>query len=138
MIALFSRWKLKDGCPSELAAALEQLSNAVREREPGTLVYTVQLPAPCPPIGPPPDYAVSDDPDAIVPVERNQLVFYEVYRDAAAFSEHLRGPVRDFMRDNRHYFVTPWQGHPRPEVVYLEPQSVFVRAGLGAEVAAVR
>jgi uncharacterized protein len=137
MIALFSRWKLKDGCPSELLAALDKLSTAVREREPGTLVYTVQLPAPCPPIGPPPDYAVCDDPDVIVPVEQNQLVFYEVYRDAEAFSEHLRGPVRDFMRENRHYFVTPWQGHPRPEVVYLEPQSLFVRSHLAAEVAAV-
>jgi quinol monooxygenase YgiN len=135
MIALLSRWKLKDGCPAELASALEELTSAVREREPGTLVYAVQLPAPCPPIGPPPDYAVSNDPEVVGTADRDELVFYEVYRDPEAFSQHLRGAVRDFMRENRHYFFTPWQGHPRPVVMYLEPQSLFVRSSLSAEVA---
>jgi uncharacterized protein len=134
MIALFSRWKLKAGCPPELSAALEHLATAVRDREPGTLLYSVHLPAHCPPIGPPPEYAVSHDPSAVGSAERNELVFFEVYRDAEAFSEHLRGSVRDFMRDYRHHFFTPWQGHPRPEVVYLDPQSLFVRSALHAEV----
>jgi hypothetical protein len=62
MIALFSRWKLKDGCPPELAAALEELAARVKRGEPGTLLYSVSLPAPHPPIGPPPDYPVSYDP----------------------------------------------------------------------------
>jgi quinol monooxygenase YgiN len=138
MIALLSRWKLKNGCPPEFASALENLASAVRDREPGTLVYAIHLPAPCPPIGPPPDYAVSDDPEVVGSVDRNELVFFEVYRDAGAFSEHLRGAVRDFMRENRHYFHTPWQGHPRPQVVYLEPQSLLVRSSLTAEVATPR
>jgi len=136
MIALFSRWKLKDGCPPELMSALERLTSAVRDREPGTLLYSVHHPAPSPPIGPPPDYRVSDDPEVVGSPDRNELVFFEVYRDAEAFSEHLRGAVRDFMRDHRHYFLTPWQGHPRPDVVYLDPQSLFVRSALHAEVEA--
>lgn len=37
MIALFSRWELKDGCPPELAAALEELAARVKRGEPGTL-----------------------------------------------------------------------------------------------------
>ncbi len=134
MIALFSRWTLKNGCPPELRAAVERLASAVRDGEPGTLLYSVHFPAPCPPIGPPPDYAVSHDPAVAGSVDLNELVFFEVYRDAEAFSAHLRGAVRDFMRDHRHHFLTPWQGHPRPEVVYLDPQSLFVRSALHSEV----
>ena len=132
MIALLSRWKLKKGCPPEFKAAVEKLAAAVKEQEPGTLVFCVNLPAPHPPIGPPPEYAVSDDPEAIRPVEDNELVFFEVYRDAEAYSAHLRGPATQFRRDQIDHFVTPWQGNPRPEVLYLDPQSVFVRAALAS------
>jgi quinol monooxygenase YgiN len=130
MIALFSRWKLKDGCPPELAAAVRKLAAAVEESEPGTLVYSVNLPAPHPPIGPPPDYGVFGESTPLAPEKLNELVFFEVYRDAQAFSDHLRGPVVAFMRDVRHHFATPWQGHPRPEIMYLDPQSLLVRAAL--------
>src|ERR1700759_1745583 len=121
MIALFSRWKLKDGCPPALATALDELTSAVRDREPGTLVFAVNLPASHPPIGPPPDYAVSTDPDAVAPVDANELIFFEAYSDAAAFSAHLRGAFNEFMRTNRDHFATPWQGNPRPEITYLDP-----------------
>lgn len=127
MIALFSRWKLKDGCPPELAAEIEALTAAVRAQEPGALVYTVSLPGPHPPIGPPPEYAVSDDPSVLHPVPQSELCFFEVYRDAEAFSQHLRGAAREFLKDNAHFFETPWQGHPRPEVTYLDPRSMVVR-----------
>jgi quinol monooxygenase YgiN len=130
MIALFSRWKLKDGCPPELEAAIEELTAAVAGREPGTLAYSVSLPAPHPPIGPPPEYAASHDPEVIRPVDRTEIVFFEVYRDAEALSEHLRGPVKEFMRQNRDFFATPWQGHPRPEVIHLDPRGIFGRAEL--------
>lgn len=131
MIALFSRWKLKDGCPPELAAALEELAARVKRGEPGTLLYSVSLPAPHPPIGPPPDYAVSYDPGLPTNGHGNELVFFEVYRDAEAFSEHLRGPFSEFLDGNRDHFVTPWLGHPRPETTYLDPHSIFVRSALG-------
>ncbi len=132
MIALFSRWKLKDGCPPEFRSALEGMTSDVLGREPGTLMFSVNLPAPQPPIGPPPEYEVCPDPDLMQPPERGELVFFEVYRDAEAFSEHLRGTFQEFMRENRHFFYTPWQGHPRPETVYLDPQSLFVRPALTA------
>lgn len=130
MIALFSRWKLKDGCPSELVAAIEELTAAVASQEPGTLTYAVSLPAPHPPIGPPPEYAVSHDPDVIRPVAQTEIVFFEVYRDAEALSDHLRGAVKEFMRKNLDHFATPWQGHPRPEVIHLHPTGIFGRAAL--------
>jgi quinol monooxygenase YgiN len=127
MIALVSRWKLRDGCPPQFAAALEELTTAVRSQEQGTLMYSVHIPAPHPPIGPPPEYSVSNDPDIAKPIPPSELVFFEVYRDADAYSEHLRGVVNDFMLKNRDYFHTPWLGHPRPETTYLDPKLVFVR-----------
>jgi quinol monooxygenase YgiN len=130
MIALLSRWKLKDGCPPELAAAVDALTSDVKHGEPGTLLYSVSLPAPHPPIGPPPDYVVSHDPGLPRNGNRNELVFFEVYRDAEAFSEHLRGSFRLFLDGNRDHFVTPWLGHPRPETTYLDPHSLFVRSAL--------
>jgi quinol monooxygenase YgiN len=130
MIALFSRWKLKDGCPPGLTKAVEDLTASVQSSEPGTLLYSVNLPAPHPPIGPPPDYTVSYDPDPGQTSSRNELVFFEIYRDAEAFSEHLRGTFRDFLNQHRDFFTTPWQGHPRPETTYLDPSSMFVREAL--------
>ncbi len=129
MIALMSRWKLKNGCPTELADAVRELAAAVREKEPGTLVYSVNLPGTHPPIGPPPDYAPVEGIESR-PGDPTDLVFLEFYRDARAFSEHLRGPVVEFMKNYRHFFATPWQGHPRPEVTYLDPQALFVRESM--------
>lgn len=130
MIALVSRWKLKNGCPPELTAALEELTAAVESQEPGTLMFAAHLKAPHPPLGPPPEYEVSDDPDAVRAVEQAELVLFEVYRDAEAYSAHLRGPATEFRRQNSRFFITPWQGHPRPEVIYLDPRSAFVRSAL--------
>jgi hypothetical protein len=127
MIALLSRWKLKDGCPPQFAAALDALTAAVRTQEQGTLMYSVHVPAPHPPIGPPPEYPVCTDADLAQPIPPKDLIFFEVYRDADAYSEHLRGAVNDFIRNNRDYFETPWQGHPRPETTYLDPRLLFVR-----------
>ena len=132
MIGLISRWKLKNGCPPPFAAALEALTAAVRDTEPGTLVYSVHLPGPHPPIGPPPDYGVDHDPDLAQPVPATHVVFFEVYRDAEAYSEHLRGAVTEFMRANRDFFDTPWQGHPRPETTYLDPRCLLVREDVAA------
>jgi len=130
MIALFSRWKLKDGCPPQFAAALDTLTKAVRAQEPGTLMYSVHVPGPHPPIGPPPEYEVCNDPDLAQPLAPNDLIFFEVYRDADAYSEHLRGAVNEFIVANRDYFHAPWQGHPRPETTYLDPKLLFVRPGI--------
>lgn len=134
MIALFSRWKLKDGCPPQFAAALDTLTKAVRAQEPGTLMYSVHIPGPHPPIGPPPEYEVCNDPDLAQPLPPNDLIFFEVYRDADAYSEHLRGAVNDFIVANRDYFHAPWQGHPRPETTYLDPKLLFVRPDIEGNV----
>lgn len=130
MIALFSRWKLSNGCPPEFAEALAELKAALESEEPGTLMFSFSFPAPHPPIGPPPEYAVAGE-ERVIPLgDQKEVVFFEVYRDAQAFSEHLRGPFRRFLDQHRHFFHTPWQGHPRPETVYLDPRSVFVRSDL--------
>lgn len=131
MIALYSRWQLKNGCPPELKAALEGLMAAIEAREPGTLMFSVSFPAPNPPIGPPPEYAVyADVHETRADEAQTEIVFFEIYRDAEAFSAHLRGPFADFLQEHRNFFATPWQGHPRPITTFLEPRSAFVRAAL--------
>ena len=134
MIVLVSRWELRDGCPPEMKAALEALTTAVKSEEPDTLMFSVSAPAQHPPIGPPPEYAVdhamSHADLSIPPSEQREVVFFEVYRDAEAFGKHLRGPFADFLTKYRHLFQTPWQGHPRPETIYLDFQSLFVRSAL--------
>ncbi len=130
MFSVVSRWKLKNGCPPELEAALEKLRTAVEDEEPGTLVYNISFLAPNPPIGPQPDYAVCDDMKVVAPGDQTELVFFEIYRDAEAFSDHLRGPAARFMAQNREFFATPWQGRPRPETIFLDPRHTFVRSAL--------
>lgn len=132
MIGVISRWKLRDGCPPELEAALEALRDAVQRDEPGTLMYSVGFPAPHPPIGPGPDYGVAGETKTYPAAEQTEVVIMEVYRDAEAFSAHLRGAHADFMAKNRHFFATPWQGHPRPDVSYIDPRFLFARAEIGA------
>ena len=130
-IALFSRWKLKNGFPPELAASVEQLPAAVRAQEPKTLVFSVHVPAADPPpIGPSPEYEVRRDlfePSESVPTE---LVFFEVYKDAEAFRDHLRGPFQSWLTDNRDFLQMQWTGRARPETTYLDPSSIWVRSAL--------
>lgn len=134
MIALVSRWKLKNGCPAEMMAGLQELSASVKRDEPGTLLFSVNVPTGNPPIGPPPEYAVdkavSDAEWKIAPDKQSEIVFFEVYRDAEAFGKHLSGPFADFLKTYRHFFQTPWQGHPRPETIYLDPKLCYVNATL--------
>lgn len=126
MVALISRWKLKNGYPPALAERVAALVTAVRRDEPGTLVFAASLPAPPPPIGPPPDYAVHHE-LASAPAPATHLVFLEVYRDEEAFGAHLRGPFLAFMDEELDHFEAPWQGRARPEVTYLDARAVLAR-----------
>lgn len=128
MIVLVSTWKLADGCPHELKLALDVLVSEVKRHEPGTLMYMVSLRTSPPPIGPPPDYHVfhslsSQD----LPDKPTEIVFYEMYRNAEAFSEHLKGPALKFVAKYREYFQTPYQGQVRPVTMYLDLSGGFIR-----------
>lgn len=109
---------------------MEELKISVAREEPGVVIYNIGFSAPHPPIGPPPDYAVSGEMTEVPASEQTEVVFFEVYKDAEAFSAHLTGAFARFLAKNRHLFATPWQGHPRPEVLYLDPRHGFARQAL--------
>lgn len=130
MIALVSRWQLRDGCSEELGRALDGLREEVEQNEPGTLAFSVGTPGDWPPIGPPPEYEIAELADLgppAPPARAQELVFIEVYTDAHAFAAHLRGSFRTFLDRHRHHFATPWQGHPRPAITWIDPRWVMAR-----------
>lgn len=64
------RFTLKDGAAEAFDTLVAEASEGIRNLEPGTLVYVSHLVEGAP----------------------NQRIFYELYRDRAAFDEHERQP----------------------------------------------
>ena len=131
MLALIARWPLKNGLPDELAKTLKTLADSYRS-EPGTLWYSVNLPAAAPldadrrPLEPPPS--------PIPSAAQNEIVFFEIYRDAEALSAHIHGPVfTEFRKANLHHFVERENnpGWVDSQVTFLDPQSSLLQSGLG-------
>ena len=135
MFALLTHWKLRDGCPPQLQAAIEELTRAIESEEPGTLFYSVSLPGPYPPIGPPPEYAVSPEVVPTPPRDMNELVFFEIYRDDKAFSDHLRGAVRGFHAQQPPLFSNPMAGTSEAQDD-LSRSTVLVRSGSNGRIGA--
>lgn len=112
--AVCARWFAWPECLAEAEAALTQLVEDVRAGEPGTLIYLVQrarggsLPPPAP----------------------GEIVFFEVYRDEAAFRAHLKGRIyTDFLASYGGLFV-PAAGEgagPFIEFTVLDSISGFAR-----------
>ena len=104
MISLISIWKLVKGCPPELEEALRNIAEKVKQNEPETLTYKVNLQAPFPldskfnPLEPPPK--------PIPLKEQTEVIFIEVYKNAEAFSNHIMGKIfNEFREENIKYFV---------------------------------
>ncbi len=74
--ALFVRFTVRPGAEAAFDELVTQTTAAIREREPGTLVYAC--------------HQVTDSPQ--------QRTFYELYRDRAAFDAHEEQPhVKHFL-----------------------------------------
>ncbi|MBB5020469.1 hypothetical protein HNQ59_003789 [Chitinivorax tropicus] len=103
MILLTSRWELLAGCPPALKAELDGLPERIRQDEPETLLYQVNLQAPAP-LGA--DGAPIEPPPPPIPLDKQQYVtFMEMYADAQAFSRHIHGPIfQRFLQDFGHCF----------------------------------
>lgn len=127
-ICLISRWKLKNGLDEALLQTLQSLAAKVEAAEEHTLLYRVHLQANYPldnkfdPLDPPaPNIPLS---------EQKEVVFVEVYKDAEAFSEHVKGTIfNEFLRSTLHYFQPdPTRGGwPVTENSMLGLQSGFER-----------
>jgi predicted enzyme related to lactoylglutathione lyase/quinol monooxygenase YgiN len=113
-VSLISRWFVKPGCGKKALAALRRAAEEVEAREPHTLTYRVHV-----------QYA--GDLQPLPPVDPLSILFFEVYRDAQAFDDHLNGPVfTTFVRDHGHLFVQAG-GKPYTTVDFLTLHAGFTR-----------
>ena len=96
MFGLVVRFTLKDGATADFDRLMEMTVPEIHRREPGTLVYAVHR----------------------VEGEPNTRVFYELYRDRAAFDEHERQEhTRRFLTERERYLSGP------PQVDFLALQT---------------
>jgi quinol monooxygenase YgiN len=96
MFGLVVRFTLKDGATADFDRLIEITVPEIRRHEPGTLVYAVHQ----------------------VDGEPNTRIFYELYRDRAAFDEHERQEhTRRFLAERERYLSGP------PQVDFLALQT---------------
>ena len=94
MFGLVVRFNLKEGSAEQFDALTRDVVAAIRDAEPGTLIYAC--------------HAVEGDADA--------RIFYELYRDRAAFDDHERAEhVNRFHEKKAQYLA----GEPRVEFFTL-------------------
>lgn len=128
MITLISRWTLRDGCSPELAAVLEDLAAQVEAAEPRTLAYSVHLAAPSPLGGD--QLPLVPQPSPIDLAQQTEVVFFEVYADAQAFSDHVRGPTfQAFLAAHRSAFYADPSNPdmPHADTTFYARESAFFR-----------
>jgi predicted enzyme related to lactoylglutathione lyase/quinol monooxygenase YgiN len=114
-VSLISRWFVKPGCGEAALKALTHAANEVRAREPGTLTYRVHV------------QHSGDKLQSLPPVDPLSILFFEVYRDAQAFRDHLDGPTfTGFVRDHGHLFLQAGGG-PYTTVDFLTLHAGFTR-----------
>ncbi len=132
MISLISKWPLKDGCPDELKYQLEHLAEKVKAEE-GTLMYIVNLQARAPLDSY--EKALKPQPEPIPHEQQVEVVFLEVYRNAQAFSDHVRGEVFNAFRIKTLKYFQPdpmSEGWPITKTEFLTRQSDFIKPGASA------
>jgi uncharacterized protein len=125
-VSLISRWFVKPDCWDEALTALKAAEAEVRAREPGTLTYRIHVGSP-------------DKLQSLPPVDGFSILFFEVYRDAAAFKKHLKGPTfTTFVREHGRLFVPAADGKPYTSVDFLSLHAGFTRQEDAAVVEAGR
>jgi quinol monooxygenase YgiN len=96
MFGLVVRFQLQDGATADFDRLAKMTVSEIQQHEPGTLVYAVHE----------------------VEAEPNSRVFYELYRDRAAFDEHERQVhTRRFLTERERYLSGP------PQVDFLALQT---------------
>ncbi|MCM8535778.1 MAG: antibiotic biosynthesis monooxygenase [Lentisphaeraceae bacterium] len=123
MVSLISKWQLKDGCPKDLQKLLIDIAPKVKDSEDGTLMYSVHLTA-----KEPSDSASSCDLE-----KQTEVTFFEIYKDAEAFTLHVNGPVfTTFRKESLQYFKEDPnnKGWPITQTEFLNIESQFIRTAL--------
>src|SRR6267154_915971 len=93
MYPLISKWTILPGKETVAIAALKILALKVRDGEPDTHVYLVHVP----------DFT---QPNLPTPAQ-GEVIFFEIYKDEAAFQAHLHGKVfTTFVKDHGDLFLS--------------------------------
>lgn len=122
MYSLTSTWTLKRGKEKPAITALRRLAQQVKKHEQGTLIYLVHVP---------------DMTQASLPTPSNfEVVFFEVYRNKAAFCAHVNGPrFQEFVARHGDLFLSTKGecadaksvGKPFTTVEFLQRKAGFIR-----------
>ncbi|MES3021479.1 MAG: antibiotic biosynthesis monooxygenase [Pseudomonadota bacterium] len=114
MITIIAKWTILKGCREPALAALSVLAREVEQQEPFVLMYTIHTP----------DMGVPSFPTP----QPDEVDFFSVFTDYAAFQQHLNGPVFQAWADKyKQYFLTNASGL---FVIseFLQREAGFVRA----------
>ena len=127
-IHLVSKWKLKQGLTAELHQMLQGLAQQVEAAEENTLMFRVHVQRRVPLD----TYhnAIVPQPNPIKYSLHSEVIFQESYRNAEAFSAHVKGPIFTAFREKtlRFFKEDPMQeGWPLMETNYLQVESGFSR-----------
>lgn len=122
MFTLTSTWTIKQGKERPAIAALKRLAQQVQQGEEDTLIYLVHVP----------DMRLES-----LPTPSNlEVVFFEVYRDKAAFCVHVNGPLfKGFVAKHGNLFLSTKGvcgggasvARPFSTVEFLERKGGFIR-----------
>jgi quinol monooxygenase YgiN len=116
MYPLISKWTVLPGKKKQALTALKALALQVKAKEPGTLMYTVHTP----------DFSQANLP---TPPE-NEIVFFEIYKNKAAFDTHVNGPdFKNFVKKYGNLFL---QSNKQPYVSLeiMKHEAGFIREGI--------
>lgn len=128
MFPLISVWTISKGNEKACIAALKRLAKQVEQQQEGTLAYLVHVPDMSQPSQPTP-----------TPL---QVVFFEIYKDEAAFLEHVNGELfNHFVNRHKQLFlcleVKDKKGEkikwPYTTVEFLTRQAGFIRPELTSQ-----
>ncbi|MDF2430995.1 MAG: hypothetical protein JWP44_626 [Mucilaginibacter sp.] len=117
MYPLISIWTILPGNEAKVIKALKELAKKVEQTQSGTLAYLVHTPNMTQPSLPTP--------------AAGQIVFFEIYKDKAAFDEHVASEAfTDFVRIYGPLFLSTSKGGPYNSVEFLTHQAGFIRPAI--------
>jgi quinol monooxygenase YgiN len=92
LYTVIARWAINPGCEQEAKRALVNYIHQVQEGEPGTLLYSANIPS---------------REQSFPPVSAAQeLVYNSGWKDHQAFLDHSKGPIyQSFLTDHGHLFL---------------------------------
>lgn len=94
LFTVIARWSIQPGHEAEARRALHRYVSEVHRLEPGTFMYTANVPA------------LAAHSPAFPPSAPNQLVFNSGWKDHAAFVEHTQAaPYREFLAQHGQLFL---------------------------------